>query len=129
MHIEFLVEEASAEAALRILLPKMIGDEVSFEIHVHQGKQDLLDTLPFKLRGYASWITDDYRIVVLVDRDDDECRALKSKLEDYALQAGLPPAWPLDGPSKGHLRATCWGLAHEIFNRRIKLSGVESSGY
>jgi len=90
MHIEFLVEEVSAETALHVLLPKMIGDEVSFEIHVYQGKQDLLDTLPFKLRGYVSWITDDYRIVVLVDRDDDECWTLKSKLEDYALQAGLP---------------------------------------
>ena len=42
MHIEFLVEEPSAEAALKNLVPKISGQDVSFMIHPHQGKQDLL---------------------------------------------------------------------------------------
>ena len=42
-HIEILVEEPSMETALRLLLPKMIGD-LSFEIYPYQCKQDLLPT-------------------------------------------------------------------------------------
>lgn len=38
-HVEVLVEEPSVEAALRALLPRLLGD-VSFEIYPHQGKHD-----------------------------------------------------------------------------------------
>ena len=34
MHIEFLVEEPSAEAALKNLVPKLMGEDISFNIHV-----------------------------------------------------------------------------------------------
>ena len=89
MHIEFLVEEPSAEAALRILVPRILDRDISFDIHPHQGKQDLLDDLPFLLRGYANWITDEVRIAVVVDRDDDDCADLKTRLEQCASLAGL----------------------------------------
>ncbi len=89
MHIELLVEEPSAEAALQILLPKILRADVSFSIHPHQGKADLLGSLPQRLRGYNSWIPPDYRIVVLVDADRTDCRALKRRLEQAALGAGL----------------------------------------
>jgi len=87
-HVEVLVEEPSAEAALRILLPKMLGEK-SFEIYPHQGKTDLLAKLPTKLRAYSRWIPDTVRILVVVDRDDDECDALKTRLERIAKEAGL----------------------------------------
>ncbi len=87
-HVEILVEEPSMEAALRLLLPQMIG-ELSFEIYVHQCKEDLLNRLPERLRGYSRWIPPDWRIVVLVDRDDDDCRRLKKRLEQMAVTAGL----------------------------------------
>lgn len=51
MHLEVLVEEPSAEAALEILLPRLVGPEVEIRLHPHQGKQDLLAALPGKLRG------------------------------------------------------------------------------
>jgi hypothetical protein len=86
--IELLVEEPSMEAALRLLLPKMIGSQ-SFEIYSHQGKSDLLARLPQRLRGYASWLPPSWRIVVLVDRDDDDCTKLKARLEKIATEAGL----------------------------------------
>lgn len=35
MHIEFLVEEPSAEAALQNLIPTILGQDVSYEIHPH----------------------------------------------------------------------------------------------
>jgi hypothetical protein len=87
-HIEFLVEEISMEAALESLLPKMLT-RASFKVHSHQGKPDLLRELPRRLRGYASWIPATWRIVIIVDRDDDDCTELKQALEAIARQAGL----------------------------------------
>ena len=89
MHIEFLVEEPSAEAALSKLVPKILGQEVSFNIHPHQGKPDLLKKLLPRLRGYKPWLPEDWRIVVLVDADDEDCRKLKGHLEKEAEEAGL----------------------------------------
>jgi hypothetical protein len=87
-HVEVLVEEPSMEAALALLLPKMLP-ETSFQVHTHQGKPDLLGKLPQKLRAYSSWIPATWRIVVVVDRDDNNCAGLKKQLEDAAERAGL----------------------------------------
>ncbi|MGA9478629.1 MAG: hypothetical protein WBV21_12670, partial [Desulfobacterales bacterium] len=65
-HVEILVEEPSMETALRLLLPKMIGD-LSFGIHPYQCKQDLLSKLLNRLRGYRKWLSENWRIVVLLD--------------------------------------------------------------
>ena len=87
-HVELLVEEPSTEAALRILLPKIIG-ELSFEIHPHQGKTDLLGSLHARLLGYAKWMPATWRIVVVVDRDDEDCHKLKARIDQMAAAAGL----------------------------------------
>jgi hypothetical protein len=87
-HIEILVEEPSLETALHLLLPKMIGG-ISFEVRVHQCKSDLLDKLPQRLQGYSKWIPETFRIVVVVDRDDDDCHVLKDRLEKMAEDEGL----------------------------------------
>jgi hypothetical protein len=65
MHVEFLVEEPSAEAALSNIVPKILRD-VTFRIHPFQGKQDLLSKLLPRLKGYRGWLPDDWKIVVLV---------------------------------------------------------------
>lgn len=88
-HIEFLLEEESCSEALKLLVPQMIGAAISFDLHVFQGKNDLLKSLEARLKGYARWLPNDYRIVVLVDRDDDDCRALKRQLDAAAAAAGL----------------------------------------
>jgi len=72
-HLEFLIEEPSMEAFLRVALPRMIPSSCSFNIHAFQGKPDLLRKLHQRLRGYRRWIPPSYRIVVLVDRDDQNC--------------------------------------------------------
>jgi len=87
-HLEILVEEPSAEAALKILLPKIVPD-ISFDIHAFQGKHALLKRLENRLRGYRNWLPCDWRIVVLVDRDNGDCRTLKGTLESAAANAGL----------------------------------------
>lgn len=87
-HVEFLVEEPSMEAALGELLPRVLRG-VGFAIHTHQCREDLLKRLPDRLRGYAQWLPEDWRIVVIVDRDDDDCIALKQRLDGIATAAGL----------------------------------------
>lgn len=87
-HIEVLVEEESMEAALESLLPKIIGN-VSFRIYRHQGKQDLLNKLPARLKGYSAWLQPDWRILIVLDRDNDDCHRLKQQLNTYAQTNGL----------------------------------------
>ncbi|MGB8698551.1 MAG: DUF4276 family protein [Thermosynechococcaceae cyanobacterium] len=87
LHIEFLVEEYSAQIVLESILPKMLSADTSFAVRSFRGKPDLLKNLPSRLRGYK--YTLDYRVVVLVDRDDDDCRDLKSKLEAISKECGI----------------------------------------
>lgn len=77
------------EAFLRALVPRLLSASCTFEVHPFQGKADLLGKLHDRLRGYAQWLPDDWRIVVVVDRDDEDCHALKMQLEKTALAAGL----------------------------------------
>lgn len=88
-HLELLVEEPSMEAFLRGLLPRLLPQDRTFDIHPFQGKNDLLGKLEARLRGYAAWLPADWRIVVVVDRDDEDCRVLKGQLETMARRAGL----------------------------------------
>ncbi|HEX6368574.1 MAG TPA: DUF4276 family protein [Longimicrobium sp.] len=93
MHIEILVEEPSAAEMLQVLAPELLGPDVSYEIRVFQGKPDLLRQLPNRLRSYPDWLPHTYGpnwcVVVLVDEDREDCRALKQKLETLAIDAGL----------------------------------------
>ena len=92
MHLEILVEERSAEEALPELVPKMMGGGVTVNLIAHQGKPDLLKRLPDRLRGYRAWIPQDFRIVVLLDEDREDCRELKAQMEEAARKAGFTTA-------------------------------------
>jgi hypothetical protein len=104
-HLELLVEEPSMEAFLRALLPRLLPKDRTFEVHPFQGKDDLLGKLEARLRGYAAWLPEDWRIVVVVDRDDDDCRDLKQRLEAIAQRAGL------------RSRSRAGGLPWQLVNR------------
>jgi Domain of unknown function (DUF4276) len=87
LHIEFLVEEPSAKEVLDVLLPQLLAHH-SFDVHPFRGKSHMLRDLPGRLQGYKSW-PDEYRhIVILIDRDDDNCHDLKARLENIARDAG-----------------------------------------
>ena len=88
MHIKFFLEEPSAEEALRYILPKIFLGDVSYEFHVSQGKQDLLNNLVTRLKGHK-WIPNDWRIIVLIDQDRADCHQLKKGLEKAAREAGF----------------------------------------
>ncbi len=103
MHFEFLVEEPSAEAALGELLPRLIGQDATFQIHPHQGKKDLLDSLPGKLKGYSRWLPNDWRVVVLIDLDSDDCKKVKANLEKLASSARLTTRSSATGRSRAQV--------------------------
>ena len=89
-YLEILVEEPSMEAFLHELLPRLFpADCPTFRVHAFQGKPDLLDKLQARLKGYAHWLPNYMRIVVVVDCDDDDCHKLKQQLEEAATTAGL----------------------------------------
>lgn len=91
MRIEFLVEEQSTEEALKHLLPELIGQRARWKLINLGSKYTLLKVIPKRLTAYRRRIEqgEDLRIVVLVDRDDDECEVLKRDLETAARGAGL----------------------------------------
>ena len=87
--LEFLVEEPSMEAFLGIALPRWLPQDCAFEIHTYEGKPDLLPKIESRLRIYRNWPSDIGRVFVTVDRDDDDCRQLKNRLETAVARAGL----------------------------------------
>jgi hypothetical protein len=89
LHIEFLLEELSAEKLLTKLLPSVLPDNFSWGFRLFQGKGDLLKQLPSRLQAYSQWMPEHFCIVVLVDEDREDCRALKNQLEAAAKQAGF----------------------------------------
>ena len=107
------VEEESAEAALHAILPKLLPG-LGFQIIRFQGKQNLLRNLPARLRGFKSWLPEGWLLLVLVDRDNDDCRDLKQSLEAIASQAGLRSKSAVTG-----------GTRFQILNR-IAIEELES---
>lgn len=88
-HLEVLTEERSMETFLHTLLPRMLTEPSTFRIHSFRGKKDLLRKLQNRLRGYSKWIPENYRVVVVVDRDNQDCRELKEQLNAIACNSGL----------------------------------------
>lgn len=92
MHFEILVEDQSGEKALKILMPKIIGGQHTFNLHFYRGighippnlksktdvsKRILLDQIPRLLRGFGKTFANyppNYPAVVIVVCDlDDRC--------------------------------------------------------
>lgn len=105
-HLEFLVEEPSMEAFLQELLPRLLPEGCTSAIRAFQGKPDLLRKLDSRLRGYRTWLPDDWRLVVMVDRDDDDCRRLKAHLEESAERSGVR--------SRSRAGASRWQVVNRI---------------
>ncbi len=77
------------EAFLETVLPKLLRGNVTFQIYPSRCKKELLKNLPNRLKGYSRWLPATWRIIVVLDRDNDNCRRLKQRLEDMAGQANL----------------------------------------
>ena len=76
--------------AMDTLLPRLLdGKLVDWKIIDHGSKSTLLREIPNRLKGYVSWGDPNIRVLVLVDRDDDDCAVLKAELESSAGGSGM----------------------------------------
>lgn len=89
MHIELVLEEPSAEAFLDGFLSRLLPPGTTWNPIVFQGKADLLKNLERRLKGYKRWIPEDWRIVVLIDEDRQDCQELKKRMNAAATMAGF----------------------------------------
>ncbi len=89
--LHVLVEEPSMEVALQQLLPRLLRQGIRAELRQFQCKSELLKQLPQRLAGYAQWLPPTAVVLVVVDRDDEDCISLKAMLDDMARAAGLVP--------------------------------------
>jgi hypothetical protein len=103
--IEFLVEEPSAEEALRHVLPKLVRERARWKLVNLGSKYKLLKVLPDRLAAYRDRIArgEQLRVVILVDRDEDDCAELKRRLEGMAQTAGLMTKTSPDAHGQFHV--------------------------
>jgi hypothetical protein len=117
--VVFLLEEPSMKVLLDGLLPRLFPD-LPFLCIPHEGKRDLVLSIPRKLRA---WQEPGVRFVVIHDNDNQDCRELKATLTGLCKDGGRDnvlvriacqelEAWYLGEPDAlaeafdtGHLRA------------------------
>ncbi len=109
MFIEVLTEGASDVSVVREVLVRHFGmrEHNDFRIHPHRGRgnlptnplarpdpkhRGLFDQLPAKLRGFGTWMDEQYLVLVLADVDSDDCVQLLAALN--ALLFSLPTKPP-----------------------------------
>ena len=85
------------EAFLIEAMPRILPGESTFKVHSSRGKRQLLDNLEARLRVYAKGLPAVGKVIVLVDRDREECRELKRRIEGMAARAGLLTRARADG--------------------------------
>lgn len=90
------------ETFLKILLPKLL-ENVYFAVYTFQGKRDLMAQLPDRLRGYAHMNDQNGCVIVVIDRDNNDCRVLKAELENISLNAGLVTKSSSKGVTQFHV--------------------------
>ena len=85
----FFVEERSMADFLHGFLPRFLPQDVETDVRAFRGKQDLLKNLQNRLRGLTTYFPPVDHLFVLIDRDQENCDDLKSRLETTAKNVGL----------------------------------------
>jgi hypothetical protein len=83
----FFLEEPSMAEVLKMLLPKILPEDIGFKLIVHDGKQDLEKSIPSRLRQWKSPHT---HFIIVRDQNSDDCVKLKQRLKHLCQQAGKP---------------------------------------
>ncbi|PIS47134.1 MAG: hypothetical protein COT17_05020 [Elusimicrobia bacterium CG08_land_8_20_14_0_20_51_18] len=79
-----MVEEKSASVFLETVLPK-IAPRLNYVLITHEGKKDLENSLPRKLRA---WREPNVSFLVLRDKDSEDCIQLKQRLLKICRDTG-----------------------------------------
>lgn len=82
----FLLEEPSIKNVLDQLLPQVIPTEITYICIPHQGKQDLANSIPKKIKAFE--YAPKTKFIIVHDQDSHDCKILKSKLLEICQQAG-----------------------------------------
>jgi len=84
----FLVEEPSIAIVLKEILPKIIPAQIYCNsiIIPHQGKQDLVKSIPIKLRAFQ--FSPNTKFIIVHDQDSHDCQKLKSELLNICKNVG-----------------------------------------
>lgn len=82
--IVFLLEEPSAKVLLEALLPRLFPG-LPFLCVPHEGKRDLEESIPRKLRA---WKEPGVQFCVIRDNDGADCRKIKQHLVDLCRESG-----------------------------------------
>jgi hypothetical protein len=85
IRIEFLLEEPSMENFLRIILPQILPDDLSLDVNCylrpHNGKSDLLKSIPNKVQVFSNFHIP-AKLVIVHDQDTSDCIALKAQIQE-----------------------------------------------
>jgi len=85
--IVFLLEEASIVEVLNVIVPDLVPKGITCRFVPHEGKNDLEKSIPRKLKA---WRTPGVRFVVVRDKDQGDCHAVKNKLLDLCRKGHRP---------------------------------------
>lgn len=88
MKLIFLLEEPSMKYFLDELLPRILPEDVEYQLIPHHGKRDLEKSIPKKLRGWNE--PRDIRFVILHDQDNKDCLELKQSLVALCQETDKP---------------------------------------
>ena len=91
---------------LRGFLPRFLPHDVETDVREFRGKQDLLKNLQNRLHGLTNYFPPVDHLFVLIDRDQENCHDLKSRLETTAKNVGFVTRTMASGQS--------WQLVNRI---------------
>ncbi len=88
-HLVFFLEEPSAEALLKKIVPRLLVHYKNVSVYyiVFEGKQDLEKKLSKRLNG---WRRPNSRFIVMRDQDMADCKQVKSRLQNLCPNDKLP---------------------------------------
>ena len=78
MRLEFLLEEKSMAEVLNIILPKLIPNNIKWNLHPHSGKSDLKKSIPRKIKVFRHY--PEIYVIIIQDKDSADCKILKQEL-------------------------------------------------
>lgn len=147
----FLLEEESAEALLKNLLPRVLHQSIGFRTIAFEGKQDLEKQLVRRLQHYAN---PHARFPVMRDQDSaPDCKVVKAKLLNLCSASGraaaclvriacreleamyladlqaVEHALGIDGLAKRQMKANFRDPDHRLGNPSDELERVTSGRY
>lgn len=85
----FMVEEPSMKEVLDVILPQILPlEEVCYLVLTHEGKSDLENSIPTKLRGWNRGMPSDF--IIVRDQDSGNCIEIKNDLVKICEDNGRP---------------------------------------